>query len=72
MLEGVFPPKPPKKPEVDVAGGALVPGAVVVGFPEVAPNKLGVEEGAEEAGGLLRPAKRLEPPVAGVVEPAVG
>ena len=72
VLDDVFPPKPPKRLEVDVAGGALVPGAVVVGFPEVAPNKLGVDEGAEETGGLLRPAKRVEPPVAGVVEPAVG
>lgn len=72
VLDDVFPPKPPKRLEVDVAGGALVPGAVVVEFPEVAPNKLGVEEGAEEAGGLLRPEKSVEPPVAGVVEPAVG
>ncbi len=72
VLNGVLPPKPPKRPEVDVAGGAVVPGAVVVGFPEVAPNKPGVEEGAEEAGGLLRPEKSVEPPVAGVVEPAVG
>ena len=72
VLDCVFPPKLPKRLEVDVAGGAFVPGAVVVGFPEVAPNKLGVDEGAEETGGLLRPAKRVEPPVAGVVEPAVG
>lgn len=72
VLDGLFPPKPPKRPEVDVAGGAVVLGAVVVGLPEVAPNKPEVEEGAEDVGGLLRPAKRLEPLVAGVVEPAVG
>lgn len=71
VLDDVFPPKPPKRLEVEVAGGAFVLGAVVVGFPEVAPNKLGFEEGAEEAAGLFRPANRLEPPVAGVVEPAV-
>jgi hypothetical protein len=68
-LEVVFPPKPPKIPGVDVAGGAVVLGAVVV-IADAPPNKLGVDEGAEEAGGLLRPEKRF-PPVAGVVEVAV-
>lgn len=70
-LEGVLPPKPPKRPEVDVAGGAVVLGAVVVGLLDAPPNKLGVEEATEVFAGLLRPAKRLEPPaVAGVVDPA--
>jgi hypothetical protein len=40
--------------------------------PEAAPNKPVAEAGADDAGGLLRPAKRLEPPVEGVVEPDVG
>jgi len=42
----------------------------VVVIADAPPNKLGVDEGAEEAGGLLRPEKRF-PPAAGVVEVAV-
>jgi hypothetical protein len=68
-LEVAFPPKPPKIPGAEVAGGAVVLGAVVV-IADAPPNKLGVGEGAEEAGGLLRPEKRF-PPAAGVVEVAV-
>jgi hypothetical protein len=70
VLETRFPPRLPKKLDAE-AVGALALGAVVVVLPEVAPNKLGVEEGAEEVGGLLRLPKRLDPPVAGVEEPAV-
>lgn len=70
VLDGAFPPKPPKRLEVGAAG-AVVVGAVVVGLLDVPPNKPGVEDGAVEVGGLLRPAKRLEPPVEGVVEPVV-
>jgi hypothetical protein len=69
VLEGGFPPKPPKSPEVEVAG-AVVLGAVVIVLPGEEPNRPVVEEGVEEAAGLGL-LKRLELPVAGVEEPAV-
>jgi hypothetical protein len=67
-LEGGFPPKPPKSPDVEVAGAAPL-GAAVVVLLEAVPNRPGVEEGVEEAADL-RPPKRLEPPVAGVEDSA--
>jgi hypothetical protein len=69
VLEVVFPPRLPKRLGVDVAGGAVVLGAVVVTADKPL-NKLEVEGEAEEVCGLLRPEMRL-PLAAGVAEAAV-